>query len=211
MLAGSYLSHPQSLSEPAQERLRKSFEAKYAGIDKAHRLMVLEEGMKLDQIGVSPEDAQALEGRRFQVNEVSRIFNIAPHRLFELSHATFSNIEHQGLEYVTYTLTPWLTRIEKRLRKDLLSSTEKATFYFEFLADALLRGDLKSMNEAMQIEYQNGWLTADEARQIKNRNPLPDGLGQKHYRPANLFEIGMEPPPPDPAMAGAAPTQGAMV
>jgi len=150
------LEHPESLSPEAYDRLRESWEKRHEGLSNAHRVAILEEGMKLKEFGVSPEDAQALESRKFQVTEVARIFNIPPHMLKDLEKSTFSNIEHQGLEFVIYTIRPWLVRFEQAYSMQLLTEQELNTYFFEHLVDGLLRGDIESRSKAYATGRQWG-------------------------------------------------------
>lgn len=181
------LEHPGQLSETAQENLRKSFEANYSGLSKSHRLMILEEGMKYTRIGIPPEDAQFLETRKFQVTEIARIFRVPPHMLADLERATFSNIEHQSIEFVVHTIRPWLVRWEQAIKWKLFLPSERKSFFAEFAVDGLLRGDIQSRYQAYAIGRQNGWLSADDIREMENMNPLPDGQGQIYLVNGNMI------------------------
>lgn len=180
------LQHPGKLSEPAHARLKKDVTAQYENLTNAHRTMILEEGMSWHQSGVSPEDAQAIESNVYSVQEVARIFNTRPHFLMELSRATFSNIEAQGIEHVVYTMGPWLVRWEQRADMSLLSESEKGQFFTEFLRDALLRGTTKERFEAYSIARQNGWMSGDDIRARENMNPLPNEEGKVFWAPLNM-------------------------
>lgn len=169
------IEHPGVLEKRAQERLRDTWQAAHGGLSNAHRVAVLEEGMTLREIGIPPEDAQFLETRKFQVAEIARVFRIPPHMLADLERATFSNIEHLGLEFVTHTLRPWLVRWEQAIKRDLLTPTERRTFFAEHLVDGLLRGDIKSRYEAYTQGRQNGWLSANDIRELENQNPVEGG------------------------------------
>lgn len=182
------LEHPGELSEKAQDRLRKAWSETHQGLSNAHRLAILEEGMQLKEYGISPEDAQALESKKFQVTEIARLFNIPPHMLKDLERSTFSNIEHSGLEFVIYTLTPWLTRIEQTYSTQLLSEQEQKELFFEHLVAGLLRGDIKSRYEAYSIGRNNGWLSANDICELENMNPLDSG-GDVYLVPLNMQPI----------------------
>src|SRR5690606_28818971 len=121
--------HPGKLSDTAHSRLTKSVEMRHQGLSNAHRLMILEEGMKINSIGIPPENAQFLETRKFQISEIARLYRIPPHMLADLDKATFSNIEQLSLEFVTYTLLPWLTRWEQAIYRDLLTPTERQRYF----------------------------------------------------------------------------------
>lgn len=190
------LEHPEQLSPEAAERLRKAWEERQQGLSNAHRTAILEEGMKLKEFGVSPEDAQALESRKFQVVEVARIFNIPPHMLKDLERSTFSNIEHQGLEFVIYTIRPWLVRFEQAYSIQLLNDKEIKKYFFEHLVDGLLRGDIKNRSEAYAVGRQWGWLSANDIREMENKNPVEGGdayLVPLNMIPADQVGQGLEP------------------
>lgn len=193
---GSVLEHPGKLSEAAEKSLRNSWNERHQGLSSAHRVAILEEGMKLHEVGVPPEDAQFLETRKFQVTEIARLYRVPPHMLADLERATFSNIEHQGLEFVQHTLRPWLVRWEQAISRDLLTATERKWLFAEHLIDALLRGDIKSRYEAYSVGRQNGWLSANDVRELENQNPI-DG-GDMYLVPLNMVpadQLGAQPAP----------------
>jgi len=181
---GVVLEHPGRLSDEAHKRLSDSWESRHQGLDKSHRVAILEEGLNLKEVGIPPENAQFLETRKFQVTEIARFFRIPPHMLADLDRATFSNIEHQSLEFVTFTLMPWLSRWEMGVYRDLLMPSERQTYFAEFLVDGLLRGDIKSRYEAYSIARQNGWMSANDVRLRENMNPI-DG-GDVYLVPLNM-------------------------
>ncbi len=185
---GGFVQHPKTLGKDAKKYLQESLKQKYQGINNAHRVMILEEGMEYKQNIIPPNDAQFLESRRFEVEEVARFFNIPPHLLKDLERSTFNNIEHQGLEFVTYTIAPWLKRIEQAEDIKLLNETEKGTLFIEHLVEGLLRGDIKTRYEAYNIAKLAGWMVADEIRALENMNPLPDGQGQVVWMPLNYMD-----------------------
>jgi hypothetical protein len=167
---------------------------------------ILEEGMKLYEIGIPPEDAQFLETRKFQVNEIARWFRIPPHMLADLERATFSNIEHLGLEFVIHTLRPWLVRIEQAISRDLLTTAERKQYFAEHLVAALLRGDIQSRYEAYTQGRQNGWLSANDIREMENMNPVEGGdvyLVPLNMIPADEAAMSAQAaPPPDDRGSG---------
>lgn len=185
---GGLLRHPGSLSKEAQKRLRESFEDGHGGLSNAHRLKVLEEGMDYQSVGIPPEEAQFLETRQFQVTEIARWFRMPPHMIGDLTHATFSNIEHQALNYVQHTLGPWLVNIEQAMQRDLLTPRDRVNLDIEHLVDGLLRGDMKSRNEALAIQRQNGVITVNEWRRLENMNPVEGG--DTRIEPLNMTAVG---------------------
>lgn len=199
------LEHPAHLGDKAYNRLKRDWAAKHAGLSNAHSVGILEEGMKFSPTSIPPEDAQFLETRKFQVNEIARIFRVPPHMIGDLDRATFSNVEQQSIDFVVHTLRPWLKRWEQTIRVKLFSPAERqAGFYSEFLIDGLLRGDTKSRFESYAIARQWGWMSADDIREKENQNPLPDGQGEIYLVPLNMVpaDQASEPaqesePPPD--------------
>lgn len=177
-------------NEDAVARLKADL-AKYTGSDNSGKTMVLEGGLKYKQVGMTFDDAQFLESRKFQIAEIARMFRVPLHLLNELANATFSNIEHQSLEFVTHTLRPWCTRIEQTISRDLLTAKERGRYFAEFKIDALLRGDTKSRNESYAIAIQNGWLSRNEVRSLENRNPV-EGLDE-YLVPLNMAGASDEP------------------
>lgn len=196
---GGVLEHPSSLSQPAMDKLRSSWDKAYSGNANAFKVAILEEGMKYAKIGATPEEAQALESRKFQTIEVCRIFGVPPHMIGDLERATFSNIEHQGIEFVTFCIAPWAKNIEQRISKQLIDEFERKEYFAEFTLAALMRGDYKSRQEGLAIMRQNGIVNADEWRSLENFNPIGGPAGTKYYMNGNMIEAGKEPkePPKD--------------
>lgn len=176
---GGVLEHPGVVKDPA--RVRESWNAVYQGSNNAHRIAVLEEGMKFTTIGIPPEQAQFLETRKFQINEIARIFRVPPHMVGDLEKSSFSNIEQQSLEFVKYTLDPWVIRWEMAMQKALLSSGEKNKYFIKFNVDGLLRGDYASRMSGYATGRQNGWLSANDIRELENLNRIPVELGGDLY------------------------------
>lgn len=185
---GGVLIHPGKLSEEAHKRLRVSFNEAHQGLDNAHRLKILEEGMTYQAIGVPPEEAQFLQSRQFQIAEIARMYRVPLHMVGDLDRATFSNIEQQSLEFVQYTLMPWLTNFEQAYQRDLLTPRDRVNLDIEHLVDGLLRGDNKSRNEALAIMRQNGVITVNEWRAIENMNPVEGG--DTRFEPLNMVQVG---------------------
>lgn len=179
---GGFLRHPKGLSDQAYERLKAEMNNKYKGLEKAHELIILEDGLEFQKVGVSNEDAQFLETRKFQISEVARWFGMKPHMIGDLEKATFSNIEQQSIEAVTYTWRPRAVRIEQEIAVKLLKEDE----YLKISLEGLLRGDIKSRYEAYKIAFENSWMNADEIRSLEDMNPQPDGLGKIFMAPLNM-------------------------
>jgi HK97 family phage portal protein len=172
---GIVLEYPGVMSDEAHKKLKKSWKEEHEGVNKAHRVAILEEGMKLHEVGIPPEDAQFIETRDFQVLDICRWFRVQPHKVMQLKNATFSNIEHQSIEHVTDTITPWARRWEQSINQNLLLQGERDRYYAEFLLEALLRGDTATRYQAYATARQNGWLSANDIRELENMNPVEGG------------------------------------
>ena len=173
------LEHPGTIKDP--QRVRDSWNAAYQGSANAHKIAVLEEGMKYTPIGISPEQAQFLETRKFQINEIARIFRVPPHMLADLEKSSFSNIEQQSLEFVKYTLDPWVVRWEQSMCRVLLSESEKPAYFIKFNVDGLLRGDYASRMSGYATARQNGWMSANDIRELENLDRISPELGGDLY------------------------------
>lgn len=176
---GGVLEHPGILKDP--EKLRESWNKVYQGTRNSHKVAVLEEGMKYHTIGIAPEDAQFLETRKYQVNEICRIFRVPPHLVGDLERATFSNIEHQSIEFVQHTIRPWLVRWEQAISRSLLDEKERLLYFAKFNVDGLMRGDYKSRMEGYAVGRQNGWLSANDIRGLEDLPPIPKEQGGDVY------------------------------
>ena len=157
---GGVLEHPGVLKDPS--KVRESWNSVYRGVSNAHKIAVLEEGMKYQQIGIPPEEAQFLETRKFQINEIARLYRIPPHMVGDLDKSSFSNIEQQSLEFVKYTLDPWVIRWEQSLQRSLLLPGEKGKYFIKLNVDGLLRGDYQSRMNGYAVGRQNGWFSAND-------------------------------------------------
>lgn len=187
---GGIVTYPGKLSDEAYERYKNDVRDEHTGLSKSHRLMVLEEGLEYHQVGIPPEDAQFLETRKFQLNEIARIFRVPPHMIGDLERSTNNNIEHQSIEFVIHTIRPWLVRWEQEMRSKLLiTPRDLRRFLIEFLVEGLLRGDIKSRSEALQLQRQNGIINADEWRELENMNPQPDGKGKIYLANSALAPV----------------------
>mgnify|MGYP000802496572 FL=1 len=176
---GGVLEHPGVLKDPS--KVRESWNSVYRGVSNAHKIAVLEEGMKYQQIGIPPEEAQFLETRKFQINEIARLYRIPPHMIGDLDKSSFSNIEQQSLEFVKYTLDPWVIRWEQSLQRSLLLPGEKGKYFIKLNVDGLLRGDYQSRMNGYAVGRQNGWFSANDIREMENMNPIPDEEGGNLY------------------------------
>ena len=176
---GGVLEHPGTIKDP--QRVRESWQSTFGGSGNANKIAVLEEGMKYTPIGISPEQAQFLETRKFQINEIARIFRVPPHMVGDLEKSSFSNIEQQSLEFVKYTLDPWVVRWEQSLTRSLLSTDEKKRFFVKFTLEGLLRGDYASRMSGYATARQNGWMSANDIRELENLDRIPAELGGDLY------------------------------
>jgi HK97 family phage portal protein len=176
---GGVLEHPGTIKDP--QKVRDSWNAAYQGSSNSHRVAVLEEGMKYQPIGISPEQAQFLETRKFQINEIARIFRVPPHMVGDLEKSSFSNIEQQSLEFVKYTLDPWVIRWEQAISRALLRQDEKKLYFAKFNVDGLLRGDYVSRMNGYATARQNGWMSANDIRELENLDRIPPELGGDLY------------------------------
>ncbi len=176
---GGILEHPGVVKDP--ERIRESWNSAFGGSANSNKVAVLEEGLKYTPISISPEQAQFLETRKFQIDEIARIFRIPPHMIGDLEKSSFSNIEQQSLEFVKYTLDPWVSRWEQSMRRALLRPEEKAEYFFKFNVDGLLRGDYQSRMNGYATARQNGWMSANDIRELENLDRIPEESGGDLY------------------------------
>ena len=176
---GGVLEHPGTIKDP--QRVRESWQSTFGGSGNANKIAVLEEGMKYTPIGISPEQAQFLETRKFQINEIARIFRVPPHMVGDLEKSSFSNIEQQSLEFVKYTLDPWVIRWEQSIQRSLLNSEEKKKYFAKFNVEGLLRGDYQSRMNGYAIGRQNGWMSANDIRELENLDRIPAEDGGDLY------------------------------
>ena len=176
---GGILEHPGIVKDP--EKLRKSWEEVYKGVRNSHKIAVLEEGMQYKEIGIPPNDAQFLETRKFQLNEICRMFRVPPHLVGDLERATFSNIEHQSIDFVVHTIRPWLVRWEQAIQRCLISEGERSLYFAKFTVDGLLRGDFKTRMDGYAVGRQNGWYSANDIREFEDLNPISEDMGGDLY------------------------------
>lgn len=182
--SGGFLEHPGNISKEAATRLKEQFEEKHSGVENAHRLAVLEEGMKFTMNTIPPEKAQFLGSREFQRGEIAGLERIPPHKIGDLSRSTNNNIEQQSLEFYTDSIAPWLERIEQGMNRAFLLPAEKGKFFIEFDADGMLRADTKAQTEYFTAMFQIGAMSDNEIRLKKNMPTIPGG--DKYYVPLNM-------------------------
>ena len=173
------LEHPGTIKDPT--KVREAWMSQFGGSSNSGKVAVLEEGMKYTPISISPEAAQFLETRKFQINEIARIFRVPPHMVGDLEKSSFSNIEQQSLEFVKYTLDPWIIRWEQALNKALLPKEHKNKYFFKFNVEGLLRGDYQSRMNGYAVARQNGWMSANDIRGLENLDKIPAEQGGDLY------------------------------
>ncbi|MBQ1363861.1 MAG: phage portal protein [Oscillospiraceae bacterium] len=176
---GGLLEYPGTVKDP--DRVRESWNKGFSGSQNAGKVAILEEGMKYTPISIAPEQAQFLETRKFQINEIARIFRIPPHMIGDLEKSSFSNIEQQSLEFVKYTLDPWVVRWEQSLSRALFTPEEKSRYFFKFNVEGLLRGDYQSRMNGYATARQNGWMSANDIRELENLDRIPAEEGGDLY------------------------------
>lgn len=173
------LEHPGTIKDPS--KVRESWMSQFGGSANSGKIAVLEEGMKYTPISISPEQAQFLETRKFQINEIARIFRVPPHMVGDLDKSSFSNIEQQSLEFVKYTLDPWVVRWEQSIQRTLLTPAEKKSYFVKFNVEGLLRGDYQSRMTGYATARQNGWMSANDIRELENLDRIPAEEGGDLY------------------------------
>lgn len=173
------LEHPTIVKDA--ERIRNNWENVYGGSGNSGKVAILEEGMKYSPISIPPDQAQFLETRKFQLNEIARIYRVPPHMIGDLEQSSFSNIEQQALEFVKYTLGPWVMRWEQQLSKALLSPKEKGVYFAKFNVDGLLRGDYQSRMNGYAIGINNGFMSPNDVRRLENMDLIPAEEGGDKY------------------------------
>ena len=192
---GGIIETETGLSDEAFQRLQDEFSTMYRGLQNAHGIPILEGGAKFKALGVSQQDAQFLDTRKYQRSEIAAIFRVPPHMIGDLERATFSNIEHQSIEYLQRSLVPWLVRIEQEQRRKLLSREERGKYVIEHDTSNFLRGDTRSRMQAYQAAVQGGIMTQNECRARENLNPKEGG--DELLRPLNMAKAGEQEPEQD--------------
>ena len=183
------LEHPGVIKDA--EKLRTAWQAQFGGSGNSNKIAVLEEGLKYHPISIPPDQAQFLESRKFQINEICRMYRIPPHMVGDLEKSSFSNIEQQSLEFVKYTLDPWLCRWEQSMQRCLLTRDDKQRYFWKFNVDGLLRGDYQSRMQGYAVGRQNGWLNANDIRELENMDEIPAAEGGDLYLVnGNMLPLG---------------------
>ncbi len=186
---GGVLEHPGVIKPDQADRLRESWQSQFGGAN-AHKVAVLEEGLKFHQMSIPPEQAQFLETRKFQINEIARVFRVPPHMVGDLEKSSFSNIEQQSLEFVKYTLDPWVVRWEQSLMQSLLLPSEKSAISIRFNLDGLLRGDYQSRMQGYSTGIQNGFYSVNDVRALEDLNLLSEAEGgNTHVLNGNMVKL----------------------
>jgi len=183
---GGIIEYPGQMTEEAYQRYKSDVNKKYGGLGNSHKIMVLEEGLKYHQTGIPPNDAQFLETRKFQIQEIARIFRVPPHMLADLERATFSNIEQQSIDFIIYTIRPWLVRIEQALNDKLISSKNN-TNYIKFVVEGMLRGDAESRSSFYNSMFNLGAMSPNDIREKEEMNPVPGG--DQRFVPLNMIPL----------------------
>lgn len=165
----------QTLTDEAYGRLKKDFEERHTGLGNAHRPMILEMGLDWKSMALNAEDSQFLETRKFQLEEICRLYRVPMHMVQNTDRATFNNIESLGIGFINYSLVPYLTRIEQRINIGLVRESKQGTFYAKFNAGALLRGDMKSRFESYATAINWGMYSPNDCLELEDRNPRPGG------------------------------------
>jgi HK97 family phage portal protein len=184
---GGILEHPATLKDPGA--IRASWESLYSGKAGSHRLAVLEDGMKFHPISVPPEQAQFLETRRFQIDEIARIFRVPPHMIGDLEKSSFNNIEQQSMEFVTYTLQPWICRWEQTMLNNLLTEAEQEKYFIKFNLGGLLRGDYDTRMRGYVAGIQNGFMSPNDCRSLEDFNLIASPAGGRYMVNGNMVDI----------------------
>lgn len=191
--SSGFLKLPTTLTKEAGERLIASFSEKYSGLTNAHRTILLEGGLDFVPNSVPPEDAQFLETKKHSRSEIAGMFRVPPHMVGDLDKATFSNIEQQALEFVTFTMVPWLARWEAAIESALLTAQGRAAYFVESDANGLMRGDAASRAAFYGLGINAGWLKPNEARMKENLNT--EAAGDVYFRPLNTSFVGPDGKP----------------
>ena len=180
------LVFPGKMKDTARQNVKESWNAEHQSVNRSHKAAILEDGMDVKMLNLTPENAQFLATRKYQVADIARIFRVQPHLIGDLENATFSNIQEQGLEFVNYTMMPWFVKWEQAISRDLLDEDQQRTMFAEFLVDALLRGDIGARYSAYATGRQWGWLNVNQIRQFENMNGIGD-QGDQYLIPLNMI------------------------
>jgi len=180
-VASGIVELPGKLSDQALKNFQESFRKKYEGLGNQHRILFLEQGLKFHQTTIQNDNAQFLETRKYQVEEVARFFGVPPHKIASLERSTNNNIEHQSIEFVQDCVRPRAVNWEQQIRRQLLGAEGKKRYYVEHVLDGLLRGDVQSRAQYYKTGRNDGWLSANDIRELENMNPIPESEGGDAY------------------------------
>lgn len=196
-MPGAVVEVPGTMSEEGLARAREAWRAANSGVDNAHRVALLTEGAKFSKVAMSPDEAQFLQTRQFQVPEIARIFGVPPHLISDATNSTSwgSGLAEQNIAFSMFSLRPWLERIEAGFNRLLFAETADRMKFVKFNLDEIKRGAPKERMELWSLGLQNGIYSIDEVRAAEDMPPLPDGLGATYRVPLNLGEVGEEPEP----------------
>jgi HK97 family phage portal protein len=186
---GLMVKYPNWLKEDQEDRARQSWETGYSG-DNAFKATIVQGGAELERLSMTSQDAQYLELCKYYRTVIAGIFRMQLHLIADLERSTNNNIEHQSLEFVKFTLMPWLRRWEQAINSQLLTPAERQKYFAEFVVSSLERGDIKTRNEAFQLMRQNGVLSRDEWRDKENMNEMPLDAPDDLLEPGNMTAIG---------------------
>lgn len=186
---GGFVEFPKGLSGDALERFKKDFHDNYRGVMNAGKWMVLEEGSRANQFDRDLEKMQVIESRQFAVTEICRIWGVPPHKVMDLTHATFSNIEQENIQFVAECLDPFCVRFEQSIYRDLLTENERLLYYAKFTTNALMRGDMATRTTYYHQMRQDGVMNGNEIRELEDMNNMPGDLGDLYLVNGNMITV----------------------
>lgn len=188
---GVVVSHPgPAMSAQARKNLQDALTETYSGLGNSHRLMLLEEAMKIEKLGFSPEDSQFLESKQHHITDIARWFNIPPHKLKDMTKSSFNNIEAENASYVIDTILPWAIHLEQIYDTQLLSKNQyEAGFYFKHVLEGLLRANSKERAEFYRIMIDNTMMTPNEGRIKEDMNPSDDPMADELWAPTGRIPL----------------------
>jgi HK97 family phage portal protein len=187
------VSHPNVMDDPEYLRFKGSWDEAYAGVTNAGKTVILEQGAKFEKVGMTFEDLQFLELKKFQVAEIARLFRVPLHMLYDTQAQPRANMEQASLEFVIFTLRPWLVRFEQTITRDLLAPSERARYFAEHNVAGLLRGDFAARMAGYAQGRQWGWWSVNDVRRLENLNGIgPEG--DVYLQPLNMTPAGAAPP-----------------
>ena len=170
---GGILTTAASLGKQGHDNLKVAWAEGFQGKGKHHKVAIMDNDLKWQSIGVSPQDSQLIESQKFSVVEIARVFRVPLNLVMDYERSTYSNVTEQNRSFLTHTLQPWLTRIEQAMGKSLLTEGEKEKYFIEHLTQGFLRADTKTRFESYKVAIDAGFLTIDEVRQLENMNAIP--------------------------------------